>query len=443
MDNPTYKLRITKLIVGDSKVAYYDEINGDEIIKYDYYEPTGNEENLKHSVASFYFHGKELDKDNQVVSFITRIPENSSGYMISEMGIYEDENLVALCTLQDIPKPLMDYNYLIGISMKIALHSKNLCNIYDRIELDADNEYLQPADLEQLQYNVLYMEGNLCEQISQNSHIICLNRPRQLQQQIEEDKKDISTIMLNNIYCAMANQVGFDNVKNFWVFDYSRYNGTENTIIDMGVNGEFLNTKEDTTTTNVDYIGLCPSMDFNNNNFYSDESIADTGYKTWFFLLKNDNLAQNAIILAKSNNYTNEHEFEFYRRNNGSLEIRLFTANGNYVSFTTASDVITETMYSVGIKVPSNYKTTNITLVVNGYEIPTTRTESGTLNSIVNSTIGYSSYLQTSENTINYETKSYMGLMAKLSGNLSVRQMKGISLLLTSFGGVNVCMNFR
>lgn len=444
LENPTEKLRITRLVVGDSEVQTYNSETGQIETTYDYYVPTGSETSLRHSIASFYFHSKELDEENLVVSFTTNIPQDSNGYAINEMGIYENETLFAICTCQDINKPFIEDNYLIDINMRISLHSKNLSSVYDRIRLESNQEYLTPSDLEQLQYNVLYMEGNLCEQISQNSHIIGLNRPRQLEQLIDSNLKYTSTAFLNSIYCTMANIAGYDNVRNFWVFDYSKYTGTSNSIIDMGYNGEYLTLKNVENTPTVEYEGICPTMNFSDNNFYSTESINDIGTKTWFFLLKNSEGNANATILAKSDYKTNKHEFEILRRNSGAIEIRLFAENGNYIIYTSEANILNDSIYSLGIKIPENYITENITVVLNGYELVMTKTTTGSLDTETSLNIGYSSFLnQSNSEDIRYENKSIMGLMAKLVNNMSVQEMKRLTLLLIAFGGTNVCMNFR
>ena len=60
MQNPDDKLAITKLVVGDSEVITYDEVTGIPIYHYDYYTPDPAQDNLKHPVDSFFFHGKDL-----------------------------------------------------------------------------------------------------------------------------------------------------------------------------------------------------------------------------------------------------------------------------------------------------------------------------------------------------------------------------------------------
>ena len=93
--------------------------------------------------------GKKIDRETNMVTLITNIPANSSGYMINEMGIYEDNMLIAICTCQPIMKPSQDDNYVISINLNIELHSYNLASIYDRIILNVDSSYIQPSDLEQ------------------------------------------------------------------------------------------------------------------------------------------------------------------------------------------------------------------------------------------------------------------------------------------------------
>ena len=444
MNNPDSKLSITKMIVGDSEEIRYDAETGLPIYTHDYYTPLPTQTNLKNPKASFFFHSKELDEANSVVTFITDIPEDSGGYLINEIGLYEDGSLLAICTCQSLAKPSIDDNYLMSISFRLALHSYNLSSIYDRIILNADSEYLQPKDLETVQYSILYMEGNLIEQISENSHIIGLNKARDLEQLIEANRKTTATSLLTNIYSSMGNLVGFENVKNFWTFDYSRNVGTINSILDMGYNGEFLNTDKDTSEEIITYEGVCPCLPLDDNDFYSEISTKDDGLTTWFFVMKHTSMDENAIILAKSDYQNDKHEFEFLRHKNRSLEIKLFTSDTGYISFTSDINIIPETAYALAIQIPENYIDNNILVMINGNIIELEREVFGTLGTINRTTIGYTSYLnQLGSTEKKYRNNSTMGLMIKLISELTIAEIRGLSLALTALGGTNICMNFR
>ena len=443
MTNPDDRLAITKLVVGDSETMTYDEETGLPIYHYDYYTPDPTQVDLKHPVDSFFFHGKELDLDNFVVKLITNIPETHGGYAINEMGIFENGNLLAICTCQNLAKPALEDNYIMSINYVIALHSYNLSTIYDQIVLDADSEYLQPHDLEKVQHNILYMEGNLCEQISENSHWIGLNRARQLEQLVDSNTRISATTLLTSIYTNLAGLVGYKNVKNFWVFDYSRYLGVKNCILDMGFNGERLSMDKELRDTEVIFKGLCPSVTLTaDNNFFSEHSVADEGVKNWFFTLQHPVMTENAVIIAKSDYTENRHEFELVRHINKSLELKLFTENGNYLSLTTDEDVLPETMYTLCIQIPEDFTKNEVICLIDGKYVHFNKLEVGKLDKPANLTVGYSSYIL-QNGTKKYTSNSTVGVMIKAIGSLNRAELKGISLALTAFCGNNVCMNFK
>lgn len=444
MKNPDEKLAITKLVVGDSEVITYDEETGLPVYNYDYYTPDPTQDNLKHPVDSFFFHGKELDAENNIVTFITDIPETSGGYAINEMGLFEDGNLIAVCTCQGLAKPYMDDNYLMAVNYRISLYSYNLSTIYDQIVLNVDSEYLQPQDLEKVQYNILYMEGNLAEQISENSHWIGLNRARQLEQLINSNIRTSATALITNIYNNFCSLVGYDNVKNFWVFDYSRYMGTKNCILDMGYNGERLDLTKELRDTEIVMKGLCPTLTLDKEiNFSSDNSVVDSGDNTYFFLLQHTNTYKNAVILAKSNYNAGKHEFEILRHRNRTFEVRCYTDNGNYVSFTSDTGAVPESIYTLAVKIPEDFTSEDVTCAVDGINVHLTRTRIGVLSDPVHyEDIGYSSYfLQNGANT--YESESTVGIMVKLKGSLNATETKGVSLCLSALAGNNVFMDFK
>ena len=444
MQNPDDKLAITKLVVGDSEVITYDEVTGIPIYHYDYYTPDPAQDNLKHPVDSFFFHGKELDAENNIIKFITNVPENAGGYTINEMGLFEDGNLLAICTCQGLAKPSIDDNYIMAINYTIALHSYNLSTIYDQIVLNVDSEYLQPHDLEKVQYSILYMEGNLAEQISQNSHWIGLNRARQLEQLIDSNVRTSATALLTNIYNNFGALVGYSNVKNFWVFDYSRYLGTKNCILDMGFNGERLNLSTELRTADVAMRGLCPVVTLTDTvNFSSENSIVDAGDNTWFFLLQHTNASANAVIMAKSDYAKGKHEFEILRHIDRSLEVRVYTENGNYVSFTSNEDIVPETMYALAITIPEDFLSNNVSCMVDGRYVHLNKLQVGAPNAPAHYTdIGYSSFIM-QEEALAYPSDSTVGVMVKLKGSLETAEVKGMSLTLSALAGNNVCMNFK
>lgn len=442
MNNPEQQLALTKIIVGDSAVNHFDPNTGQGYTTYDYYTPEPTQEDLVHPLASFYFHGKKIDRETNMVTLITNIPANSSGYMINEMGIYEDNMLIAICTCQPIMKPSQDDNYVISINLNIELHSYNLASIYDRIILNVDSSYIQPSDLEQIQYDILYMEGNLCEQISENSHVIGLNRPEELRKEIIDNKKTMSLSMLTNIYNNLSNLIGYENVCNFWIFDHSRYTSTENNIVDIGYLGEYLSTTEALPVDDVTYLGMCPSFDFTTNNFYTDLSVVDDKDNTYFMILKHNELGKNATILAKSDYALGKHEFEIKRKANNSFEITVFSENGK-ITYTSDNNSIPDSAYALTVQIPENIKENDVILLVNGTMLVLNKTITGDIDIRNSEEIGYTSYIKDTEGNVSLPTGSKMGLIIRGKGNITYTQLRGLSLMLASLTGINVCMNFR
>ena len=57
--------------------------------------------------------------------------------------------------------------------------------------------------------------------------------------------------------------------------------------------------------------------------------------------------------------------------------------------------------------------------------------------------IGYTSYIKDTEGNVSLPTGSKMGLIIRGKGNIAYTQLRGLSLMLASLAGINVCMNFR
>lgn len=462
MENPEQRLLVTKLKIGDSKTIVYDEVTGLPEVHYDYYEPNPEQTELVNVIDQFMFHGKYIDEEAMTVTFVTDIPADSSGYLINEMGIYETVDgvdfLIAVCTCQAVSKPLLSDNYIISINLNITLHSKNLCSIYDRILLNVDSEYLLPSDLEQVEYNILYMEGNLMEQITINSDIIGLNRPRQLELEIDDYANNSSIALITSLYNNISKLVGYENVQNFWLFDWCRYTGIKNSIVDLGAKGEYLSTTNDTALTDRRYEGLAPYFDFSNNNFFTTQNIAEDTDNTFTFLLKNNNKNRECILLAKSDYILNLHDYEIIRTKENGIKVKVFYDDeGTFLSFETADDIIPTDFYTLTVVLPKVIGQDSVKVYVNGLSVDVNETTNHfirPLNQYIPLTdpttyirnfteAGYTSYIQNENLEIKNPINSKLSIIANVGVAMTHAQVRGLALTLQALSGINVCMRFQ
>ena len=127
--------------------------------------------------------GISSERENTVY-FKAMINENMGGYDIAELALYENingqEKMFAVGVGQAIPKPDIKYGYLMSIEYTLYIESTNLLEVYDQIVLDPNNEFLKQTDIDALYRTILYVEGNLAEQIGKNTHQIGLGRAKEL-----------------------------------------------------------------------------------------------------------------------------------------------------------------------------------------------------------------------------------------------------------------------
>ena len=171
--------------------------------------------------GTVYINNKSVNGDK--VTFKITIPEDNAGYDIREVGIYETvggvDYLFAVCCMQPIPKPTIDTGHYLSVEFNAILHSKNLAKHYDKIVLDPENNFATSDEIEEFQENLLFVEANLAQQISTNAELIGLNRPQQLYEQIQSDKKKFSNFTSSTAYSNFLNATSLQNVRAFWLFN--------------------------------------------------------------------------------------------------------------------------------------------------------------------------------------------------------------------------------
>ena len=183
--DPTLNLMISKIKLG----------NGDNE---EYYEPSPSQTTLKGDLGlEFYIYDKKLLEDKVTISFHTVIPETAGDFDIREVGLYEtidgEDILFAISTQQPFVKPSSDYFYFININYYIFLKNVNFSEIYDQIILDPEHSLATEDDLEEMMRTFLFAQGNLIDQIGNNSKIIGYNRATQLYEKItqNQDRKSV------------------------------------------------------------------------------------------------------------------------------------------------------------------------------------------------------------------------------------------------------------
>ena len=375
--DPSLHLNLTKLKFG----------SGDN---YEYYTPSESQTSLKGSLGlEFYIYKKELLEDGLTISFYTMIPENTGGFDIREVGLYENvngvENLFAIGTCQPIVKPLTLDNYFIAIDYYIFLKAANLASIYDQITLDSEHSLVTEPDMEEMMRTFLFSNANLIQQIGNNSRIIGYNRATQLYEKVDENKSSFSYITLYKNYSTLLGMSSESSIFSFWVFDFSRRMQSQNSIVDLSLNANYMSTTIPVASLEKVYNGFMSTFVMNPANFYlssnipvrlfSDTTNSDIPF-VMVFALKPLTTGVNRTLLAKSSYAMGSHTFEFSELADGSLQVKLFTDASNYLTFKSNSNVIPQGCHAIVLSYDPIER--EFTTYINSEKIPMAMTETGT-----------------------------------------------------------------
>ena len=336
--DPTLNLMISKIRLG----------NGDEE---EYYEPSSTQTSLKGDLGiELFIYDKELLEDGCTISFHTVIPETVGDFDIREVGLYEtvdgEDKLFAISTQQPFVKPSPDYFYFINVDYYIFLKNVNFAEIYEQIILDPRYALATEEDFEDLMQTFLFAQGNLIDQIGNNSRIIGYNRATQLHEKIVENQKSFSYITLFKNYSSLMDIVSsIKNIFSYWAFDYSNRKDINNSVMDLSNNGYYLATNKALTDYEKVYKGFMSTLSFKPSDYFSlssqiplnlyDEDKQEDLSFTMIFAL--DPLETNVrrTLIAKSNYATATHSFEVSELENRSLEVKLFSSPNDYLTFAT------------------------------------------------------------------------------------------------------------
>ena len=139
--------------------------------------------------------------------------------------------------MQPIPKPSVETNHYISAILTARLQSEMLADAYEQIVLDPSNNFVTIDELNDFQENLLFVESNLAEQISNNSKIIGYKRPQQLYEQLIADKKKYSSFAVSTTYANALNIANLEDIKSFWVFQPNNDTTSSVSIPDLSYYG--------------------------------------------------------------------------------------------------------------------------------------------------------------------------------------------------------------
>lgn len=326
---------------------------------------------------------KELNEDEMCVTLITSIDENTGGFDIREVGIYETtdngtEKLFAVCTMQALPKPSSETNHFISTQFNCMLYSRLLAENFDKILLDPNNNYATAEEIRAYQQTLLFVESNLSEQISRNTQLIGYNRPEQLYNLILEDKKKYASFGISATYANFLSATELSNVASFWVFSPTNDTTRRVSIADLSIHGINLATDQVSTAYEQGYEGLVSWLNFDQKHYYmldSDvnfsllENGEDTPFTLFFIGAQNKN-THNCTIIAKDNDFAEHPGFYVKILEDRRVQVRFYSNASNYVTFTTSPKAVPAagTFYVLSVTYNADVKENNpmVSIAVNG-----------------------------------------------------------------------------
>ena len=453
ISDPTVELYISKIKVGDANFEYYVPTLDD------FPPPTGDSyPDLRHLIpdGEFYIVEKNLLEDGMTVSFHAVIPETFQNAEIREVGIYETINgqdrLFAVSTQQPLLKPFINLHYLISVDYFAFLKSQNLATIYDRIILDPESQLVTEEDLDNLMSTILFTENNLMDQIHDNTRIIGLNRSQQLQERISADTVKYSHNAVVSNYSTVLNYVdSASSVVGYWAFEYPLTPAIQSVIKDIGIKGNNLSTNKNINLYTQTYKGITSFLSFGKNDYFylndSDSSLdfvdpltlKDTPFTVIAALKPNSTEGTRTILGRSDYSSTDKHVFEVNELPQGSIEIKLFSDSSNYVTFTSDTSIVGDTVHSLIF----SYDPENVSVLayLKGRRINLTKSQTGAFTTMARGTNLplYSCIINSSENK-DQCINSEVGIISVMKTGLSDEELRTVALSLEAAIGNNPCV---
>ena len=317
--DPTVQLTIDTIKVGDANPTV------DGTVKY--YTPTASQTSLVNFKESFNITGVQLltatTSTPAGVTFMTTIPETSGGYDIIEVGIFENvdgiENLFAIGVGEPLRKPTIAQNYIMSVNYNVDIFNENLASVYGQIALDPKSQFITSVEFDNLKLNVLFMENNLSQQISNNTAIIGLNGPAILTEQLNNEISVVNQYYSHNTMANIINCLSNPtDVLALWSFEnLSSINKMQ--IQDFSDNDFYLSLNKSVASFKISNIGFSSFLDINSPDYFTlgsdvnfsflNQSGTDSPISI-ISLIKHNNINSITTLLAKSDYSKKVHTFE-------------------------------------------------------------------------------------------------------------------------------------
>lgn len=409
----------------------------------------------------------------KIVTLTVTIPEDLAGFDIREFGIYETidgvDTLFAVCTMQPIGKPPVETNHYLSVQLNARLQSEVLSSHYDQITLDPNNNFATVEELVSFEENLLFVESNLAEQISNNARIIGYNRPQQLYEEMVEDKKKYSNFATSTTFANFLNATQLENIKSFWVFQPNNDATKSVSIADLSYYGINMGTNKLVTLYETGYEGLASWLNFDYNaksgtgSYFmldsdidfdlvktnEDGTVEDTPFTLFFIGAQNTN-DHDCTIIAKDNSAqtsNNAPAFSLVVTKERQLRLRLFTDRKNYVEYTTSIKSVPEAgefyvaavTYTPIWNVEDNILIARFSVLINGKKVNGTISKTGEYSGMVKTTLPLTSRVRTSTEYTDY-IDSKVCLISLVKDNLSTDYIRATTYNMMALIGVNPCL---
>lgn len=408
----------------------------------------------------------------RVVELSVTVPENLSNFDIREMAIYETvdevDHLFAICTMQPIPKPSTETNHYVSAILTARLQSEMLADAYDQIVLDPSNNFVTIDELNAFQENLLFVETNLAEQISNNSRIIGYNRPQQLYEQLIADKKKYSSFAVSTTYANALNIASLEEIKSFWIFQPNNDVTSAVSIPDLSYYGINMATDKLVTLYETGYEGLAPWINFEYNqtaetgNYYMLDSDVDFDFVkeeggvtsdvpfTLFFVGAQNTNDHECTIVAKDNSAQSNNVQPAFRisiTEQRQIKIIFYQNRANYVEYTTGVNSVPEAenfyvasiTYSPVINTTDNILIPRFRIMVNGKELSGNIKRTGDYQGMPKTTLPLTSRVHTANGYTNY-IDSKLCLLSLIKKELSTDYIRAMTYNMMALIGVNPCL---
>lgn len=415
---------------------------------------------------------KSLEDDNVVVLTVT-IPETLSGFDIREFAIYETVNnvdyLFAICTMQAVPKPSVSTNHRIAVQFNARLQSEMLANAYDQIVLDPNNNFATVEELNSFQENLLFVETNLAEQISNNARIIGYNRPQQLYEEIQKEREYFSNTAISTALSNITNVTSLANIKSFWVFkpnndatklvsitDMSYYGinmATDKlvTLYDTGYEGlgGWLNFEYNANSNTGNYYMLDSDVDFDFVNTDDEGNVSDAKFSLFVIGSQNTN-SHECTLMAKDNSAQTNDVNPAYKISitpERQVRVRLYSDRNNYVEYLTGINSVPEAgkfyvmsiTYNPIFNEQDNIIIPRFNVMINGKDITGNIIRVGSYTGMPKTVLPLTSRVRTANDYTDY-VDSKMCLLSLIKDELTPDYIRAITYGMMAYIGVNPCL---